>query len=208
MKSNMINFCAGASLGVLITLLIAFSSSPVVSSVASVLIAAAVIFLSLKEAVPRADKPLSDNIIARIMGFSLFGALALVGGLSYRVHLISEQNSISFHYKELLQIGFEKSEARTISLELFRSSHKAPTSETPDPSKFILFSGNADAAGCSRFSNTHYGDYKSLRTEMLASRGAFEKLANEVHSATKSKSMSERKEFLKGAVFVICQSGR
>lgn len=207
------NGITGAALGAFVALLIALSHSAVVSSSLSVLLAAAVIFLSLSDKLQSGNgSQMTPELLAIILGFSAAAIVALLLGIHLRASNSLGESPLASDFSELKAIGLSEEDARKIAVASFTaneggadakdSTSSAGTTELLKTTS--LFSTTATPANCSEMNPLSYNDLDSIRSKYLAEGEPWRTMIAALDEAQKSIPDLDPKSFILGLHHGAC----
>jgi hypothetical protein len=216
MARLVLNAAAGAGLGAFVSLLIALSSSPVVASAVSVVLAAGMVFLSLeKKAKPKPANeqhlvPDTSDALWRIVGFCLAGICALLAGVYLRAHNSLGESSASAIYSELTGIGVSPEDAKKVVV--LRLSGR-PTNEKEGGGKSnvedrfrqtTLFASEASAAQCREMNPNRFENYQDAKDKYIHEGPPWTEIVGAAETAAKSSVKLDSLSVLTGAYLAVC----
>lgn len=201
-----LNVLAAGALGAFLALLIALSTSPVVAPTVASLLAAALLFLALTDKLPVGHQaPLSSEVLARILSFSVFAAIALVVGLYVRTTSIERSRSIVGIYEEIKGIGFSETEARVLSLDIYKTQQATLTEHERAAGTTVLFGRETNNAICDELEPSKFADVTGLATKFEFYGGSWSGAISYSKQYRLDKSPSEYMAFLTGFYTAMCR---
>lgn len=211
-STSTIYLLAGGSIGALLGFSMGLSSSPVVSTVLAAIGAALLALLGLRGSTP--DLPgssLTRTNALTVLGFGVFAALGIVGGLLVRTHDLLSPSLVQ-QRNELKEAGFSDEEAHTILLyrqygpalatNLDKRSNPVVPPKTSEPSpsgvnpltkETLLFAMTADE--CLKLDPSQYADMPAFIESLRSRKGKYEKLAGIFSQLSKTESRASAQGF-------------
>lgn len=203
---NILNLIGGAALGALISLLMSLSNTAVVSSTLTVLLGAAVVFLTLQDKISteRADS-MTPALLYRIFGFAAAGITALLIGLNLRAsNAFGESDTVRL-YNDLIEIGIPEKSARSLVLERLKGVTAQPETENEKlVHSTTLFSSNASSESCSSMDPALFANVESLIVSYAAEGGEWKNIANTLSNAITAKTEVDGVNLAKGLYVAYC----
>jgi hypothetical protein len=213
-----LNAVAGAGLGAFVSLLIALSSSPVVASAVSVVLAAGMVFLSIeKKAKAKSANEaasVSDNgdVLWRIVGFCIAGICALLAGVYLRAHNTLGESSVSAIYAELTAIGVSPEDAKkAVIARVTGGPTKEKEKEEGGKSNVeerirqtTLFATEASPAKCREMDPTRFEKFQDAKDKYVNEGSPWVEIVGVAESAPKGRAALDPLSVLTGSYLAVC----
>ncbi|RUL97098.1 hypothetical protein EEQ99_28900 [Rhizobium anhuiense] len=202
-----VNTIAGAALGSFLGLLIALSQSPVVAPTISVLVAAAVVYLTLNDALPiQRSTSISTELHLRTLGFCVGGIAALIVGLQIRSTNGLSENQLVADYRSLLEIGVLQDDARKLVSNSYTQLAGARSEAERLVGMSVLFSSDAQPANCDEMRPNRFADDTSLRAKYINEGSPWTKAVALYDITNRSDAPINIRTYLTTAYATICQN--
>ncbi|KQW43175.1 MULTISPECIES: hypothetical protein [unclassified Ensifer] len=202
-----VNAIAGASLGGFLALLIALSQSPVVAPTISVLVAAAVVYLALNDALPiERSTSISTELHLRTIGFCVGGIAALIVGLQIRSTNGLSENQLVTDYRSLLAIGLLQDDAQKLVSNSYTQLAGARSEAERLVGMSVLFSSDAAPANCDEMRPERFADDASLRAKYLSEGSPWMKAVTSYDVAIRGDAAINLRTYLTTAYASICKN--
>jgi len=205
MTSNAWNALSGASLGALVALLIALSTAPVVATTLSVLVGAAVVFLTLNDKIsPARAGAMTTDVLIRILAFSIAGVGALLIGLHLRGSNALGDSLLVQHYNAFVEVGFTEEDARLKAEQLFANTYPADIpSDERMINQTVLFA-SPTTTSCRALSPQSFNDIDSIRARYVVERGVWQQMLDSLDAAISQNPATHEISFLVGMHTALC----
>ena len=205
MTANSWNALSGAALGTLVALLIALSTAPVVATTLSVLVGAAVVFLTLNDKLsPGRAGAMTTNVLVRILAFSIAGVVTLLVGLHLRASNALGDSPLVLHYHALIEIGFAEEDARLKAERFFANTYRPGTSSDERLVHQTVLFASPTTHSCYRMSPQSFGNIGSIRASYTTERGVWQQALDSLDAVLEQNPTTHEVSFLVGMHTALC----